>query len=106
MPIVNLTPHPVTVRWDGKERTLPSAGAARIIDTATPAEPVDGVPVAVIAVGEVEGLPDPQPGTYYLVSRLTAAAQPHRRDLLFPFEEIRDENGRIVAVARLATLSR
>jgi hypothetical protein len=103
--IVNLTPHPVVVRWDGGERVFPSAGVARLVDSAVPVADVDGVPVAAVSVGQVTGLPDPQPGCYLLVSRLTAAALPLRTDLLFPFEEIRDEQGRVVAVARLARLA-
>lgn len=50
----------------------------------------------------VRGLPRSQPGTRYLVSRLTAEAARGRDDLVFPFDEIRDGDGRITGVGGLA----
>jgi hypothetical protein len=45
----------------------------------------------------VSNLPEPQASVVYLVSRLTALAARHRRDLVFPFDEYR--NGGSVAGA-------
>jgi hypothetical protein len=51
----------------------------------------------------VRGLPPSQPGTRYLVSRLTAEAARDRGDLVFPFGEIRDGDGQITGVRGLAS---
>ncbi|RME25645.1 MAG: hypothetical protein D6800_07370, partial [Candidatus Zixiibacteriota bacterium] len=56
------------------------------------------------ALGDVEGLPDPQDGTVYLVSSMVLSAVRGRRDVVAPDTgptAIRDETGRITAVTRL-----
>jgi hypothetical protein len=52
--------------------------------------------------GSVVGLPAVQPGVRYLVSRITALAVRDRPDLVFPFGELRDAQGRITGVTGLA----
>ena len=99
---VNLTPHEVTVRADEGDISWPTSGIARVEDYAEPIAPLGGVPAVVLATGKVVGLPDPVPGVVYIVSRVLAGAVPDRRDIVFPFGEIRDEAGRIVAVSALA----
>ena len=101
MRIINLTPHRVTVRNAGREWSFDSVGMARVQDSADPAGEAAGVPVVRVRTGAVVGLPAPSPGVTYLVSRVLAAALPERQDLVFPFGEIRDEGGRIVAVESL-----
>lgn len=101
----NLTPHDVVVRWPGGERRLPSEGIARVDDQAQPGEPVCGLPVVDVHPGAALDLPDPEPGVTLLVSRVMALAVPERRDLVFPFGEIRDDGGQIVAVSSLARWS-
>ena len=51
-------------------------------------------------------LPVAEPGTRYLVSRLTAHAARHRADLVFPLAEIRDSQGRVVGARGLGTYRR
>ena len=51
--------------------------------------------------GMLKDLPPPAEGTRLVVSRLTALAARHRRDLVFPFSELRDPDGRIVGVRGL-----
>ncbi|MGV1005706.1 MAG: hypothetical protein ACOYEV_13295 [Candidatus Nanopelagicales bacterium] len=104
--IINFTPHDVLVRWPGGERSFPTAGVARVADSAGACAEVGGVPIVEVRTGEVSGLPAPRAGRYLLVSRITAMALPERADLLFPFGEIRDERGQIVAVSSLARLAR
>ena len=99
--LVNLTPHPVVVRWDSGEVSLPSEGLVRVEEESENAGEVAGVPVSFVRPGRLVGLPEPTPNTYYVVSRIVAQAAVERDDLLFPFGEIRDANGRIVAVAGL-----
>ena len=99
--IINLTPHRVTVRSGDDEWVFESEGAARVRDLSRPSGHVAGVPVRDVQTGDVADLPDPSPGVVFLVSRVLALALPERGDLLFPFGEIRDDAGRIVAVESL-----
>jgi hypothetical protein len=55
--------------------------------------------------GRLADLPDPEPGTRYVVSRLTALAARGRADLAFPFGEIRDGDGRITGARGLGSFS-
>jgi hypothetical protein len=52
--------------------------------------------------GSVTGLPAAEPGVRYLVSRITALAVRDRADLVFPFGELRDGQGRVTGVTGLA----
>lgn len=45
---------------------------------------------------EVVNLPDPKPGTYYIVSKMLAQAYPERKDLIFPGTLVRNESGDVV----------
>ncbi len=53
--------------------------------------------------GELMDLPPAQPGARYIVSRITALAARRRRDLVFPFGEVRDSAGRITRARGLAS---
>jgi hypothetical protein len=48
-------------------------------------------------------LPAPRAGTRYVVSRVTALAARDRGDLVFPFDEIRDKDGRVTGARGLAS---
>lgn len=108
---INLTPHAVTIRFDGYELTVPPSGTVARVTTVT--EPVDtphGVPTVRQTYGTVEGLPDPERDTVYIVSALVLAALrgSGRVDVVAPDtgpeSAIRDEKGQIVAVRRLVCL--
>lgn len=45
---------------------------------------------------EVVNLPEPEPDTYYIVSKMLAQACPERKDLIFPGTVVRDTDGHIV----------
>lgn len=99
--IVNLTPHDVTVIVDGERQTWPSTGAARVIEVRTELRPLAGIPRFAAQGVEVRGLPDAQPGTYLVVSRMVLDALPDRIDLVAPdtgATALRDDRGRIEAV--------
>jgi hypothetical protein len=51
-------------------------------------------------------LPEPQAGTRFVVSRLTALAARHRGDLVFPLAEIRDDQGRVIGAQGLGAYRR
>ena len=45
---------------------------------------------------DVVNLPDPKPGTFYIVSKMLAQACPERKDLIFPGTLVRNESGDVV----------
>lgn len=108
MKIINLTPHDVVIRLDdGTEKAFPAIGEmARVNTTAEVVEEVDGIPIVSQSFGEIEGLPEKEKGTLYIVSLVTrqAAQELGRTDVISPDTSpagaIRDEQGRIVAVRR------
>lgn len=109
--LVNLTPHSITF-VDALGNTVltvePSGLVARCavdrvqVDTVT----VDGisVPVNQTRFGKVENLPEPQEGTIYIVSALTAQAVPEREDVFITDDAVRDEQGRIIGCRALARI--
>jgi hypothetical protein len=112
--LINLTPHAVVLEstaWGKTSRvTVPASGTvARLTETTTH----EGVvvvdcdkPVAVISkrFGQIEGLPEAEQDTYFIVSLpvATAAWSTGRTDVLAIGEAVRDNEGRIVAARSLA----
>ena len=97
MNVVNLTPHSLTLRApDGTDTVIPASGmVARVGNTPGVAtgQLVCGVPVkGADQTGEVEGLPEPQKGTVFLVSGFVGAALAGtgRQDVLVPGTGPRD----------------
>lgn len=104
--ICNLTPHPVHVMTaNGRVELAPDAPPARLRQEAIAAGSVDvdGSAVELFDIGTngVEDLPAPQPGVWLVVPRVVAEACPERRDLVFPYREVRDSTGRIIACSAL-----
>lgn len=117
--VINLTPHDITVRDldNPGDVVFPASGhTARLAEytdsdadslrMAVGYDPVAGcevhvgeLPVQEVRMGEIEGLPDPRPGTVYLVSGWVAqaAARAGRDDVVAPGSLIRDDAGRPVA---------
>ena len=71
-------------------------------------EDIDGwditVPITSARFGEVEGLPEPQEGTIYIVSNLVAQAVPDREDVFFPDDIVRDSQGNIIGCRALGKI--
>jgi len=108
---VNLTPHRVTIRAGEEDVVLPPSGTvARIREEAIGewVAVVDGVPAPVreIALAAVEGLPEPEPGVFYLVSRVVAMTVDGRDDLVCPGDLIRNEAGQVVGADGLVRMHR
>lgn len=90
--IVNLTPHTVVVITAGRpggehpEITYqPEPVAARVDQTSTPWTMVDpGIEIDTPTYGEVRNLPDPEPGTIFIVSQIVAQAAVTRTDIVYP----------------------
>lgn len=97
--IVNLTPHAINITGWG---SIPASGqVARVSSThVCVAHTVEGIPVFSAGFGEVVGLPDPKPGTLFLVSGMVAAAA-KRPDVVAPatgHPDVIRANGQIVSV--------
>jgi hypothetical protein len=105
MTVTNLTPHEVRViTEDADDVVYPASGnVARlqtfIVGTDNYTAGVE-VPVRLVAYGELAVLPEQRDGFWYIVS-LPCALANGRKDLLFPFDEVRDENGRIIGCRSL-----
>lgn len=106
--LVNLTPHPVTIR---DVQIPPSAHLARCVEAAPNHNErvewliVNGHPIPLITdrlTTAVNGLPPSKPGVLLIVSRLVALAENNRTDIVYPHTPIRDHTGRIVGCAALA----
>lgn len=96
---VNCTPHAITLN-DG--RTFePSGNIARVAQSISD---FDKNGIAVQSFGEVTGLPEPQPGTYYIVSAmvLPRAQAGGRTDVVAPAtghkDCVRNEKNFIISV--------
>lgn len=109
--IVNLTPHPIKIMTpEGVMiKEFPSEGIARAAQTVTPFGEIDGISVVETKFSDPENLPDPEEGTYYVVSAILAqaarAAGRTTSDLLLTSRPIRDENGQIIGCEGFAILS-
>lgn len=107
MTIINLTPHAINfLREDNSVLATvePSGTIARASQTRDLVSEVNGIPVNQCSYGAVTGLPDPQDGTIYLVSALTAQACPERSDVFITDDAVRDENGRIIGCRAIARI--
>jgi hypothetical protein len=96
MKIINLTPHTVNIVGEGAcdLPPAPPGTEARVSSTTTEVRRVNGIPCSAVAYGEVQGLPEPEEGTIYVVSAMVRSAVPSRTDVASPGEQIRDEKGR------------
>lgn len=112
--IINATPHtihilyrngicqnPKTLGFEAKPEDVrvateiaPSGSVARVAMQNKPATSIEGIPIEEVIYGEIEGLPPEQPGIFYIVSGLVAAAaaKQGRRDCFGPGGLVRDVN--------------
>lgn len=104
MKILNYTPHEVDVYVDNKIYVFPSMGLARCKQATYSAGTLNGLPLCKTIYGEVEGLPQPQIGVMYIVSRVVRQALPQREDLLVPNDLIRDSEGNVLGCKALAVV--
>lgn len=104
--MLNLTPHPITLRTPQGDIIIPPSGTvARVstVDTDT-GDTVSGLPVIRRSFGNVTGLPADD--TPCIVSALVLGAVPGRANTYAPDTgptAIRNDKGHIVAVTRLVS---
>lgn len=114
---INLTPHPITIECtDQRQLTLPvSHTVARLREQRRVVEGLQHcadsaqsytIDVTQVAYGPTEDLPPPAAFTGYVVSQMVAQANPHRDDLYFPGQLIRNGQGAIVGCRGLSQVPR
>lgn len=107
MKIINLTPHTIKVVDSNNQviREYPSAGVARVSTTSEVITEVDGgIKIVRTKFGEVQGLPDPDGESIFIVSMVVAQAAAGRNDVVAPDTgpTAYRENGLIVGVRQFA----
>lgn len=106
-PVVNLTPHPITLLGEHTVHIEPAGTMARITARESPAGhlTIGSMPVPLwdLRVGHVVGLP-PIDGQWLIVSRVVALSAPERTDLLVPHHLVRDHHGTVVGCAGFARI--
>ena len=104
--MINLTPHAINFLNENNNLVayIPSSGIARAAQKRVSIGTVNGITVNKTEYGAVEGLPDPEYGTIYIVSVLTAQAAPDRNALYILDDTVRDDQGRIIGCRALAQI--
>jgi len=96
MKFKNLTPHVLNVLDEEGNPVMeipPSGEIARVSVSYRKIEEVNGIPIFSAHYGEIVNLPEPEPGTYFIVSGMVKSTIPNRLDVFSPGELVRDENG-------------
>lgn len=117
--VINCTPHDVAIynttvcllqggrlylreEEDAEEhpeplRVYPAAKEpARVTFAQDPAGMAEGIIFYRWYLDEIVNLPEPKPGTYYIVSKMVAQACPKRKDLIFPGTLVYDADDNVV----------
>jgi hypothetical protein len=101
---VNLLGHDITISGHA---TLPKCdNPCRVETQQMIIGKLGGVPIAKTEFMKIVNLPEPEDGTYYIVSRIAMDYVPFKREDVFCVDTgstaIRDENGQVVAVTQLS----
>lgn len=105
--LVNLTPweiRVVNVQENGMQKTIcipPSGESASVISHEELDRTVNGIPVYRPQRPRTIGLPRATPGKLFLVLGAVRRANPRRKDLLSPFDLIKDAEGIVVGCSGL-----
>jgi hypothetical protein len=95
--VVNYTPHCINYFLaTGEVYNIESCGTARVSVTNVSEGNIGPYSLVRSSFGKVNGLPDEQTGTFYIVSQMVKSACPSRTDLLVPAEMVRDKEGKII----------
>jgi hypothetical protein len=119
---VNLTPHEVVI-YDQNNNVIlripPSGQVARVSQSEELVGYINGIPIYSLKYSDIQGLPEPQENTVYIVSQLVLQALKAlkekgiaraRDDVIAPNTgptengAVRDSQGRIVGVRSFITL--
>ena len=105
--IINLTPHAINFvnsNGDIYKTINPDGTVARLQTDTVVFGQIEDIPLTRTEFGPIDGLPDPQPGVYYIVSSLVAQQCKDRNDVYIPNESVRDSNGRIIGCKSLGKI--
>jgi hypothetical protein len=121
MNLVNLTPHAIHMMNENNDVifTIPRSGQVARCETRRVMTGkihitydndmgelyIATLPINKTEYGQVTGLPEPEVGTYYIVSAIVAqAVRGQRDDVLIVDDTVRDESGRIIGARALARM--
>jgi hypothetical protein len=108
--IINLCPHALNILdAEGKVRDFPKCeNPARVSQSEEVLGNILGVQITRQKFGKVENLPEYKQGTFYVVSRMVAAAAAAEgrktSDLLIPGPGVRNEAGQIIGARGFSVL--
>ena len=107
--VVNCTPHDVNLITKSGNITFPRSGIIprlKEVQNKISSVTVNSIKIDIMrkSFSEIEGLPEPQENTIYIVSALVAGAVKGRDDLVIPNDIIRDDKGNIVGCKNLAKI--
>ena len=101
---VNLIGHDITI--SGHATLLKCDKPCRVETQQMIIGKLGGVPIVKTEFIKIVNLPEPEDGTYYIVSRIVMDYVPFKREDVFCVDTgstaIRDENGQVVAVTQLS----
>ena len=113
----NLTPHEIVILDDQNDillRVPPSGMIAKVDVTEELVAEINDIPVYKVCYGNIQGLPEPEPGTVYIVSIVVLSALKEkgieRKDVVAPNTNpskhgaVRDSKGQIIGVRSFITL--
>jgi hypothetical protein len=113
----NLTPHEIVILDDQNNviaKIPPSGLVARVETKEELVAEINGIPVYKVSYGNIQGLPEPEPNTVFIVSTLILAALKEkgieRKDVVAPNTNpskhgaVRDPSGKIVGVKSFIVL--
>lgn len=103
--VVNLTPHSIAVVLEnGDQKVFEKTGVvARITCSQIKVGMIDGIDLMTPAFGQTEGLPEEEAGKIFIVSAMVRNANPDRKDLVSPGDQVRDENGNVIGCRNFHT---
>lgn len=104
---VNLTPYTINILNENDQEimAIPANGiVARYSQSEETVMTIDGINVTRQTFGDVFDLPEPQDGSFFIVSRLVAMAAPDRLDLLIPGPLVRNDQGQPIGYRGLSVV--
>lgn len=112
MIIKNLTPHAITIYAPDRITVLQSVAPEGIFPRVSTTQEVVGeinkIPVQRVIYGDIDGLPNPEPDTIFIVSQMVLSAlNGSRTDVFAPDTgkgAVRDGEGRILGTTNFITL--
>ena len=112
MKIINLTPHPINIINESNSLEIMSSGILVRCDEQTnylfelELDNNTSVPVYNTSLkSNIDNLPCEESDVFYIVSIITAALFPNRKDFLVPHEYVRDNEGNIIGCKSFKRIS-